>query len=102
MNKKTMIMLFLGLLLISAPVIYVQVTLLNLENQVRHYLITEKNIDEQTIASIDGVFGKLPNFSVEVVFADEPDVRYFYTENNGKIVPIGVSLKPEGYQYKHK
>ncbi|MGZ0052476.1 DUF3139 domain-containing protein [Brevibacillus gelatini] len=102
MNKKTMIMLFLVLLLISAPVIYVQGTLLRLENQVRHYLITEENIDEKAIVSLNGVFGKLPNFSVEVIFADEPDVRYFYADIDGKIVPVHTSLKPEGYQYKHK
>ncbi|MGN7471090.1 DUF3139 domain-containing protein [Brevibacillus sp. SAFN-007a] len=102
MNKKSMIIVFLVLLLIAAPVIYVQGTLLSLEDQVRHYLITEKNIDEKTIGSLDGRFGKLPFFGVEVIFADEPDVRYFYTERDGDIVPLGATLKPEGYNYKHK
>ncbi|MED1644269.1 DUF3139 domain-containing protein [Brevibacillus agri] len=97
-----MIIVFLILILIAAPVIYVQGTLLSLENQVRQYLITEKNLDEKTIASVDGVFGKLPLFSVEVIFADEPDVRYFYTEKNGEIIPLSATLKPEGYEYKHK
>ncbi|EJL45272.1 MULTISPECIES: DUF3139 domain-containing protein [Brevibacillus] len=102
MNKKTMIIVFLVLIMISAPVIYVQGTLLSLENQVRQYLITEKNLDEKTIVSLDGVFGKLPVFSVEVIFADEPDVRYFYTEKNGNIIPLHPSPKPKGYEYKHK
>ncbi|WP_340673047.1 DUF3139 domain-containing protein [Brevibacillus agri] len=102
MNKKMMIIAFLVLILIAVPVINVQGTLLSLENQVRQYLITEKNIDEKTIVSLDGRFGKLPFFGVEVIFADEPDVRYFYTEIDGKIVPVHVTLKPKGYNYKHK
>ncbi|MFS0554991.1 DUF3139 domain-containing protein [Brevibacillus sp. 179-C9.3 HS] len=102
MNKKIMIIVFLGVILISVPVIYVQGILLSLENQVRQHLITEKNIDEKIIVSVDGVFGKLPLFSVEVIFADEPDVKYFYTEKNGKIITLHSTLKPKGYEYKHK
>lgn len=102
MNKKIMIIVFLGLILISVPIIYVQGILLSLENQVRQHLITEKNIDEKIIVSVDGVFGKLPLYSVEVIFADEPDVKYFYTEKNGKIITLNSTLKPKGYEYKHK
>jgi hypothetical protein len=92
----------LGLFLLSSPFIYVKGTLVSLEKKVRHYLITERNIDEKLIVRIDGVFGKLPVFGAEVVFADEPDVRYYYTERNGKIIPLQPSFKHRGYKYKHK
>lgn len=103
MKKREIIIFLLVIALISTPFIYIKTTLISLENKVHNYLVMEKGIENSNISSIKGIFSKVPLFSVEVVFTDESDVRYYYREiESGEIIQLNSSLKPEGYRYKHK
>ena len=102
--KKTFIrLLFLGLFLVIGLFIYIPLKLHDLESQVSHYLVNEKQINPAQIATLTGRIGKLPLFSVEVTFTDEPDVRYMYREKNGSIIQIGYhsQVKKDEGHYKY-
>ncbi len=106
MNKKRIIFIisivFLAIIIITPKIIKHHI-----EAEVRNYLVKEKHIDLNNIAYLKAEIGKAPLLAVEVHFADDPGMRYFYKKEQGKIVqfntapPIGADLNGH-YTYKHK
>jgi hypothetical protein len=60
-----------------------------IKHEVMQYLLEEKGYQKSEIKEIKSLFGKLPTFSVIVVFIDEPEVGYNYWK------------RPEMYQTWH-
>lgn len=52
------------------------------------YLIEDKGYDLQEIKSIEGIFSKLPVWSVRVVFEDESEINYYYQIESGNVLQV--------------
>ncbi|RAW19397.1 hypothetical protein DC345_01055 [Paenibacillus taichungensis] len=75
--------LIITVMLVLTPIIYVQVNKLIYAHRVTEYLIEEKKYTQEEIESVEGIWNvKLPPFSAEVTFKDEPDVEYIYFAHN--------------------
>lgn len=59
-----------------------------LAKQVEEYLIEDKGYDLQEIKSIEGIFSKMPVWSVQVVFEDESDINYDYQIESGNVLQV--------------
>lgn len=68
------------LLIMLVPYVTVQLKKQLYEHKIRQYLIEEIHYIEEEIQSIDckWYLGGLPNYSVNVIFNDEPNVVYIY------------------------
>jgi len=74
------ILLVAILLIVLVPYVTVQLKKQLYEQKIRHYLIEEVHYTENEIQSIDceWYLGGLPNYAVNVIFIDEPNVVYIY------------------------
>lgn len=91
-----MIALFVVLILILIPFVYVQGNKMAYAEKVRSYLLQEKGYKEEELASVQGVWGiKLPPFYTLVVFKDEPHVEYVYFSHND-VIQFDRRISPEG------
>lgn len=64
--------------------------------RVSDFLLEQKHYKQSDIQSITGVWnGKLPPFSADVVFADEPEVVYIYFAHN-EVIQFGYRLSEVG------
>lgn len=101
-RKVPVIILTLVLVLITCIVIGIFVKLNMMEQKVNQYLIHEKGYAAADIHKIKGVFGKLPPFSVQVVFKDETDAWYYYVEKgNGRIIQMTSASDKPDHPFKH-
>jgi len=68
------------LLIVLVPYVTLQLKKHLYEHKIREYLIEEIHYTEDEIQSIDceWYLGGLPNYSVHVIFNDEPNVVYIY------------------------
>lgn len=82
-KRKTFIILALLLFLVGSPFILIKYHIFTLEKKVVEYLVVEKGYNQSEILSFKGEFGKLPYFSVIVIFADEPYIAYEYFDRDG-------------------
>ncbi|MFJ7666530.1 DUF3139 domain-containing protein [Lysinibacillus sp. NPDC097195] len=96
------------LLIVLVPYFTVQLKKIMYEHKIRRYLIEEIHYVEEDIQSVDceWYLGGLPNYSVNVIFNDEPNVVYIYFVHNkdrlGQFEHFtldGTVLQPE--QLKH-
>ncbi|SEF68822.1 DUF3139 domain-containing protein [Paenibacillus sp. UNC499MF] len=111
LSRGKMIALFIVLIMLTAPVVYVQGNKMAYAERVRSYLLQEKGYKEEELASVKGIWGiKLPPFYTLVVFKDEPHVEYVYFSHNDviqfdqRISPDGVErgIKPENLKHAEK
>jgi len=74
------ILLVAILLIVLIPYVTVQLKKYLYEHKIGQYLIEEIHYTEEEIHSIDceWYLGGLPNYSVHVIFNDEPNVVYIY------------------------
>ncbi|MNG20363.1 hypothetical protein D3C84_1046130 [compost metagenome] len=75
-----------------------------LEEDLKNYLIYEKNYKETDIASIKGKKSKMPKYVMFVVFTDEPGITFEYTDRGiGQWIQIGPSDGDilRGIKYNH-
>ncbi|ASA26161.1 hypothetical protein B9T62_03430 [Paenibacillus donghaensis] len=56
-----------------------------MNRQIVHYLTTEQGYTEKQLYKVYTQIGKAPVVSTTVIFADEPDARYFYRKEAGQI-----------------
>ncbi|MBM7107252.1 hypothetical protein SAM19_00602 [Brevibacillus laterosporus] len=75
-----------------------------LEDELKSYLINKKHYSENDIKSIQGHRGKMPKYWVDVIFNDEPNIIYKYTDRDvgewRQIEPSASDLN-NGLKYKH-
>jgi hypothetical protein len=95
MNKKRLFIILLILIFLVSPYLYVKYKLNTLEAKVTEYLIHNKGYARSDLISVEGKFSKLPNFSVYVVFKDEPMIRYSYLEEGQEIKQLHYSTSNE-------
>ncbi|MFJ8066435.1 hypothetical protein ACIQYS_17700 [Psychrobacillus sp. NPDC096426] len=87
MKKRVYLLLFF-VVIVLIPFCYIELKKNSLEKQVEAYLIEDKGYDFQEIQSIEGIFSKLPVWSVCVVFEDESDINYYYQIESGKVFQV--------------
>lgn len=84
------------IILVLLPFGYVQYNKMAYAQRVSDYLLEQKHHKQSEILSVTGVWnGKLPPFSADVVFADEPEVVYIYFAHND-VIQFGYRLTEEG------
>ncbi|CQR57494.1 DUF3139 domain-containing protein [Paenibacillus riograndensis] len=54
----------------------------SLEKSLKAYLITVEGYSESDIVSIKAKFGSMPKFPVYVIFADDPNTKYIFTDRD--------------------
>ncbi len=103
--KKTfsilLIMFFVGIAILFG---WIKLTVYQLEKDVQSYLVEEKGYQEADISTLKGQFSKLPTFSVDVTFRDEPQKIYYYMRDNGHIVQYNCAFISDPFDHgcKHK
>ncbi|MDF2066532.1 DUF3139 domain-containing protein [Bacillus sp. Cr_A10] len=65
---------------------YVDIKKKHMEKKVETYLIENKGYDAQEIKSIEGLFSKMPVWSVRVIFEDESNINYYYQIESDKVI----------------
>lgn len=102
-SKKSFIKYLPAILLISLlmfivlPFGYIESKKGLLEEEVYEYLYS-KGYEEEDIRSLDGKFGTLPLFAVDVIFVNEPEVIYTYREREEKIIQLDWGITNEAEQ----
>ncbi|WP_054972648.1 DUF3139 domain-containing protein [Paenibacillus sp. A3] len=84
---------------------YIQLKIKKLEQDLQKYLIEEKHYTHSDILSIEGRLSKMPKYPIAVIFRDEPNVIYIYTDRDvGEWIQISSrSLGPtQDIKFKHK
>jgi hypothetical protein len=54
----------------------------SLEKDLITYLITEEGYSESDIVSVKAKLSSMPKFPVYVIFADEPNTKYIFTDRD--------------------
>lgn len=94
--KITTILVWLIPLILIGLILYYPFKINIIESQVTNYLENTKGYNSSEINSVEGQISKLPTFSVNVIFEDEPHLVYRYKVENGKVEQMGVSLSKNG------
>lgn len=103
MKNILIILLSLVLIGVSSLVIWVKLTVHNLERDVRSYLINQRNYQNNDISKLKGHFSKLPTFTVHVTFKDDSQFTYYYMRDQGNIVQYNCAASdPFENGCKHK
>lgn len=94
------------ILLIVAIISFVgiQLKINHLKEGLTDYLVHQQNVEASNILSIDTKIGKLPTFPMYVIFKDEPDKTYTYTDRGvGQWTQIfpNEDVIQKGGQFKH-
>jgi hypothetical protein len=95
MNRKRLFIILLILIFLASPYVFVKYKLNTLEEKVSDYLIHSKGYDSSDLISVEGKFGKLPNFSVDVIFKDEPMIIYRYIQSGMEIKQRNFTITDE-------
>jgi hypothetical protein len=102
-NVKKKFLVVLIIVLMSVLIIFcnIKLEINRLEKELRAYLVNEKHYDDADILRIEGHYGKLPKYPIQVTFKDEPNVVYIYTDRQaGQWVQLAPSdLNKE---FKHR
>ncbi|MFD7524099.1 DUF3139 domain-containing protein [Paenibacillus chitinolyticus] len=110
--KRTILLVIsLLFLFIGSIIVFMNLTAAKLENEVRSYL-TSKGYEEHQIQKMDGKISIQPVYQVVVIFADEPNVTYYYgskkyysilpSEGEDKVFQLSVTrFIGQNYEYKH-
>nr|WP_274388562.1 DUF3139 domain-containing protein [Brevibacillus agri] len=84
---------------------YIQFKLYNLEKEMLHYLVATNHYKESDTLEIKAKYSKMPTYSVDAVFKDEPNVTYNYTLYDGKewfqLGPSDGEIEGNQDKYKH-
>lgn len=76
-----------------------------LKRDVEEYLLM-KGYKSSDIISITTHYGKLPSFGARVIFADEPEVMYFYLEDTDGVrqyaTPANLGSDKTNSVFKHQ
>lgn len=54
----------------------------SLEKCLKTYLINVQGYSEEDIVSVKAKFGSMPKFPVYVIFSDDPDTEYIFTDRD--------------------
>ena len=106
------IVLVFVLLAIAGLIGYVEIKKWSDARQVTAWLIRDQGYAKDDLLKVRGKFGKLPTFSVGVVFRDEPHVEYWYRlDGDHGIKALGPEISaearkqgmklPEDYPFRH-
>ena len=89
------------------PFSYVQYNKSQIYNKTSNYLLVNKKYKKNEIKSIKvshSFFNKVLSYNewtVRVIFNDEPNAYYYFTTKDKSITFVGVSGIPGGKDYKH-
>ncbi|MCM3145107.1 DUF3139 domain-containing protein [Brevibacillus sp. MER 51] len=104
MKKLFYSIVVLGLI-VGGVYTYIQIKLNDLEAKMHQYLVVTNDYKESDILRVEAVFSKMPTYSVNVVFKDEPDVTYNYTFRNElewiQLGPSDGEIEENQGKYKH-
>lgn len=90
------VILVIFIVLVASPFAYLQYNKMAYAQRVNDYLLEQKHYQQSEILSVTGVWnGKLPPFSADVIFADEPEVTYIYFAHN-HVIQFGHRFTVEG------
>ncbi|WP_442604018.1 DUF3139 domain-containing protein [Paenibacillus sp. KN14-4R] len=104
--KKIILISIISVLLLIYPVLYIKslIHMNNLESELKLHLINDKHYSDTDIKSMKAYHGKMPEYWLDVIFNDEPNVIYKYTDRNAgdwvQIYPNTDAIS-RGKVYKH-
>ncbi|MNM80450.1 hypothetical protein D3C81_924200 [compost metagenome] len=106
MKPKKLMLIFFSfvIIVIFSFFLFSELKEWQLKKDVKKYLI-EEGIDENRVLKIETVIAKAPVLSARVIFADEPNVTYYYRRSSGEIVQFGMPTYnvpgDTSYEFKH-
>jgi len=77
---------------------------IHMNNEVIHYLVDTKDYKNEDLYKVYTQISKAPVVSTTVIFADEPNARYFYRKEKDRIYQYSmapVKGTDPNYTYKH-
>jgi hypothetical protein len=86
--------IILVLLLIVGFYVFLQFKYNSLEASLKEHLINVEGYKEEEIVSIEAKLSSMPKYPVYVVFLDDPETKYIFTDGDGE-VPKWHQLDPK-------
>ncbi|KTD83593.1 hypothetical protein [Paenibacillus etheri] len=104
MKKRTKIILVILIIVYGAASLALHSFRNQMNNEVIHYLVDTRDYKNADLYKIYTQIGKAPVVSTTVIFADEPNARYFYRKEKKRIYQYSMaSVKgtDPNYTFKH-
>ncbi|WP_449600607.1 DUF3139 domain-containing protein [Paenibacillus sp. Marseille-Q9583] len=104
MKKRTKIILITFVIVYGVTSLALQAFRNHMDNEVIHYLVATRDYKNEDLYKIYTQIGKAPVVSTTVIFADEPNARYFYRKEKDRIYQYSmapVKGTDPNYTYKH-
>ncbi|MFD5021103.1 DUF3139 domain-containing protein [Paenibacillus sp. NPDC058367] len=104
MKKRTKIILTTFAIVYGVASLALQAFRNHMDNEVIHYLVATRDYKNEDLYKVYTQIGKAPVVSTTVIFADEPNVRYFYRKEKDRIYQYNMSpvkVTDPNYTYKH-
>lgn len=104
MKKRTKIILITFTIVYGFASLALHTFRNHMDNEVIHYLVDARDYKNEDLYKVYTQIGKAPVVSTTVIFADEPNARYFYRKEKNRIYQYSMA-HVEGfdpnYTYKH-
>lgn len=104
MKKRTKIILITLIIVYGVGSLALHAFRNHMNNEVIHYLVDTKNYKNKDIYKVYTQISKAPVVSTTVIFADEPNARYFYRKEKDRIYQYSMAPVKgfdQKYTYKH-
>ncbi|WP_202080526.1 DUF3139 domain-containing protein [Caldalkalibacillus salinus] len=91
-KKRTMLIAIVAFVTIMtlAPYLFIQYQHYNIEKKVTAYLLNDKEYDQEDFEIVRTDIGKVPRYSADVVFKDEPKIFYIYSVYPESLIQVDV------------
>ncbi|WP_202076533.1 DUF3139 domain-containing protein [Caldalkalibacillus salinus] len=93
-NKKRIILIVIVTfvtIMIIAPFLFIEYQHYNIEKKVTAHLLDDKDYNQEEFEITKTTIGKLPLYSANVVFKDEPEIIYIYKVGSELVFQIDVA-----------
>jgi len=104
MKKRTKTILITFVILYGVASLALQAFRNHMDNEVIHYLVATRDYKNEGLYKVYTQISKAPVVSTTVIFADEPNARYFYRKEKDRIYQYSMALVKgfdPNYTYKH-
>jgi len=104
MKKRTKKILITFVIVYGVASLALQAFRNHMDNEVVHYLVATRDYKNEDLYKVHTQISKAPVVSTTVIFADEPNARYFYRKEKDRIYQYSmapVKVTDPNYTYKH-